>query len=82
MACEAAAIVTYTQSAGAGTVDDWEPAVMRWACLRLPNGQVACSSWKEILKPMKQGEMGKEYQGMGLATTWILPIYYVDNYWG
>lgn len=31
---------------------DWCPKVTRWARLRLPNGQVARSCWKESLKPL------------------------------
>ena len=31
---------------------EWCPKVIRWARLRLPNGQVARSRWKESLKPL------------------------------
>ncbi|KJA13305.1 hypothetical protein HYPSUDRAFT_151736 [Hypholoma sublateritium FD-334 SS-4] len=31
---------------------DWCPSVARWARLRLPNGQIARSKWKECLKPL------------------------------
>ena len=27
--------------------DEWQPMVTRWARLRLPNGQIARSAWKE-----------------------------------
>ena len=29
---------------------DWPPKIVRWARLRLPNGQIARSRWKETLK--------------------------------
>lgn len=31
--------------------EGWAPKITRWARLRLPNGQVARSKWKEALKP-------------------------------
>jgi len=37
--------------------NDWEPKIMRWARLRLPNGQIACSAWKEDQKAMKDVRM-------------------------
>ena len=27
--------------------DEWQPMVTKWARLRLPNGQIARSAWKE-----------------------------------
>ena len=33
------------------------PHVVRWACLWLPNGQVARSAWKELLKPLTKLRM-------------------------
>ena len=33
---------------------NWCPKVTRWAWLRLPNGQVARSHWKESLKPLRR----------------------------
>ena len=51
---EAGALLHYLGSAAAeGSVDcDWCPKVTRWARLRLPNGQVARSHWKDSLKPL------------------------------
>jgi hypothetical protein len=37
--------------------EDWLPGVAKWARLRLPNGQVARSSWKEKLKPLQKVRM-------------------------
>ncbi|TFK86309.1 hypothetical protein K466DRAFT_493052 [Polyporus arcularius HHB13444] len=31
----------------------WSPEVRRWARLALPNGQVACSAWKEIPRELR-----------------------------
>ena len=47
--CEARAFAAYMQEQGANIldVDSWRPSVSRWARLRLPNGQVAHSAWKE-----------------------------------
>jgi hypothetical protein len=47
--CEARAFAAYMQEQGANIldVDSWRPSVSRWARLRLPNGQVARSAWKE-----------------------------------
>ncbi|KDQ21596.1 hypothetical protein BOTBODRAFT_94222, partial [Botryobasidium botryosum FD-172 SS1] len=33
--------------------------VIRWARLRLPNGQIARSAWKELRKPLEQGRMAR-----------------------
>jgi hypothetical protein len=44
------AIQTYLERNGCILPEPWEPRVRRWARVRLPNGQVARSSWKESLK--------------------------------
>ena len=33
---------------------DWPPKIVRWARLRLPNGQIARLQWKEALKPINK----------------------------
>ncbi|KAG2741596.1 hypothetical protein P692DRAFT_201842245 [Suillus brevipes Sb2] len=43
--CEAGAILRYLSSCGINVTA--APYVTQWACLRLPNGQVARSAWKE-----------------------------------
>lgn len=50
--CEAEAIREYIEDVTDNTAfaDDWSPSVVRWARVRLPNGQVMRSSWKEDLK--------------------------------
>ena len=52
---EAGALLRYlgSQQGGSSSMNsDWCPKVTRWARLRLPNGQVARSHWKEALKPL------------------------------
>jgi hypothetical protein len=54
---EASALLHYLRRAtGEGSSEsincDWCPKVTRWARLRLLNGQVARSHWKESLKPL------------------------------
>jgi len=39
--------------------NDWEPKITRWARLRLPNGQIARSAWKEDRKAMKDVRMSR-----------------------
>jgi hypothetical protein len=39
--------------------EDWSPVLARWARLRLPNGQVARSAWKENLKPLNKVRMAR-----------------------
>jgi hypothetical protein len=38
---------------------NWQFMVRRWARLRLPNGQVARSAWKEKLKPLEKVRMAR-----------------------
>ena len=50
---EASAIRSFLLSMGEADTEktrNWKPSVMRWARLRLPNGQVARSLWKEQTK--------------------------------
>ena len=59
--CERQALVTYLNDNQSGsTIDgDWNPLITRWARLRLPNGQVARSAWKEKLKPLQKVRMAR-----------------------
>jgi hypothetical protein len=45
--CELDAIRKYKESMGEQVPDDWTINAVRWARLRLPNGQIARSAWKE-----------------------------------
>jgi hypothetical protein len=47
--CEVEAIKSFAESEGADIPDNWNPLIVRWARLRLPNEQVAHSAWKEKL---------------------------------
>jgi hypothetical protein len=52
---ESIAIRTYLARDGAIlAADGWETYIRRWARVRLPNGQVARSLWKEIKKPLSK----------------------------
>jgi hypothetical protein len=56
--CEKQAFAAYLNDTHALQVtDNWSPGVARWARLCLPNGQVAQSSWKELLKPLEKVRM-------------------------
>jgi hypothetical protein len=53
--CEADALGVYlVNTAGEYPPNDWCPSIIRWARLRLPNGQIARSAWKEKLKPLEK----------------------------
>lgn len=52
--CEENALITYLKEAHDVPLDGWSPTIARWARLRLPNGQVARSAWKEKLKPLSK----------------------------
>ncbi len=49
---EGSVLRAYLEQAGLALRPDWVPKVARWARLRLPNGQVARSLWKESLKSL------------------------------
>jgi hypothetical protein len=51
---EAVALRKYLISAGHPPSTLWVPIVTRWSRIRLPNGQVARSAWKEKLKPIEK----------------------------
>jgi hypothetical protein len=55
-----AAIRKFYEEQGYGDFeDDWFPHIVRWARLRLPNGQIARSAWKEKLKATKDVWMAR-----------------------
>ena len=58
--CEAQALAAYIQSingTSSGIVHC--PKIARWARLRLPNGQIARSRWKEVRKPLTKVRMSR-----------------------
>jgi hypothetical protein len=61
--CEGHAIEEYMREAGGDLVQLYEPdgsiKMVRWARLRLPNGQIARSAWKETLKPLVNSRMAR-----------------------
>jgi hypothetical protein len=50
-------------------LENWVPKILRWARLRLPNGQVARSAWKEKLKPLEKVRMARN---VIVSRTWRL----------
>jgi hypothetical protein len=52
--CEVDALSLYLSDADGKNVLDLHFSVIQWARLRLPNGQVARSAWKEKLKPLER----------------------------
>jgi hypothetical protein len=58
--CEINAFAAYLTDIHALQIaDDWSPKIARWARLRLPNGQIARSAWKEQLKPLQKVRMAR-----------------------
>lgn len=57
--CEAIALGKYLESITMSLDGNCYPSIVRWARLRLPNGQVARSSWKEKLKPLTKLRMAR-----------------------
>ncbi len=53
---ELAALKVYLQGLPGSLTfsEDWSAKIFRWARLRLPNGQIARSRWKEALKPINK----------------------------
>ncbi|KAJ3756995.1 hypothetical protein EV360DRAFT_71506 [Lentinula raphanica] len=64
---ETEAFRVYLEEQGVELDDDFEPHVVRWARIRLPNGQIARSRWKEDLKDLKDVRMARnvklEFEG-------------------
>ena len=53
-AAVATAVRDYMSEQTGEDVTNWNPQVCRWAQLRIPTGQIVCSSWKEKLKSLEQ----------------------------
>lgn len=52
--CEAQSLATFIRNLNGTEMGSDCPKITRWARLRLPNGQVARSRWKEAQKPLKK----------------------------
>jgi hypothetical protein len=61
---------------GIDTPANWSPKISRWARLRLPNGQVARSAWKEKLRPLKKVRMARNVMVRFLS----VPLIYHSNF--
>lgn len=60
--CEADAIKLYMEHEREEFSNDWEPDVVRWARLKLPNGQIARSAWKETEKSVVNQRISRNVQ--------------------
>ena len=73
---EGAAIQNFYQEQGFGDFDEsWFPHIVRWARLRLPNGQIARSAWKEKLKPLEQVRMARNVKVFTASLSQITHIF-------
>ncbi|KAF8897773.1 hypothetical protein BD779DRAFT_1667694 [Infundibulicybe gibba] len=52
-------IRSYLEQILGGSAPDWNPRIVRWARLRLPNGQIARSAWKESLRAHRKVRMAR-----------------------
>ena len=68
---ESIAIHKYLERDGEILTDRWEAYTRRWAHVRLPNGQVAQSLWKEIKK-----SLDKLRTSRNLKVTAYLSVYF------
>jgi hypothetical protein len=57
--CETLALGNYLESIAMSLDGNCSPNIVRWARLRLPNKQIARSSWKEKLKPLTKLRMAR-----------------------
>ena len=75
------AIQKFYEEQGFGDFDkNWFPHIIRWARLRLPNGQIARSSWKEKLKSAdSQVRTARNIKvstaSLPLSTFWLKMLY-------
>ncbi|KAJ3831674.1 hypothetical protein F5878DRAFT_654799 [Lentinula raphanica] len=56
---EARALREFHSEHGDIRSEDWEPKVVRWARIKLPNGQIARSQWKEDGLPLSNIRMSR-----------------------
>jgi hypothetical protein len=77
--CERLAFADYLKNTHAVQVPDcWSPEVVRWARLRLPNGQVARSAWKEKLKPLEKVRMARNVKVYNLLILFSIALISVN----
>lgn len=60
--------------------DDWNSQVVQWARLRLPNGQVARSAWKEDPKGMKNVRIAKMVKVYGIYLVGLSDLLIILKY--
>ncbi|KZP26461.1 hypothetical protein FIBSPDRAFT_732273 [Athelia psychrophila] len=92
--CEKEAIQAFLNEAGEQLEADWEPQVIRWARLSLPNGQIARSRWKEekrevlrmarnvkIIDSQGKSSLGEVHFYMWLSVHGVrVPVAMISNY--
>jgi hypothetical protein len=77
---EGHAIFNYLTNAGEILSEDWVPLARRWARIRLPNGQIARSSWKESLKPLSKCRSARNVKvSISYICLWALLIYILSS---
>ncbi|KAF9470601.1 hypothetical protein BDN70DRAFT_939565 [Pholiota conissans] len=74
--CEAQALANYLWNLDGTLVESHCPKIARWARLRLPNGQVARSRWKESRKPLKKVRMSRNVKYRSGDKLHIGEVYY------
>ena len=68
---EAAAVKSWFEHAtGDPAAINWNPRVKRWARLKLPNGQIARSAWKEKAKPLEKVRMARNVKVRPACSAW------------
>lgn len=69
---EASAFRRYLASIGQTRDENWVPHITRWSRVRLPNGQVARSNWKESLKPLYKLRSARNVKVRRLLRSFLL----------
>ncbi|KJA21717.1 hypothetical protein HYPSUDRAFT_140349, partial [Hypholoma sublateritium FD-334 SS-4] len=85
--CEAEALIAYLTNqihidisvitSGCSNESQWCPNIARWARLQLPNGQIARSRWKEIMKPIDKVRISRHVKNT--FTLAVISVYSEPN---
>ncbi|KJA23320.1 hypothetical protein HYPSUDRAFT_137916 [Hypholoma sublateritium FD-334 SS-4] len=65
--CEGEALARYIWNLHRIVLGPHCPKIARWARLRLPNGQVARSRWKEVQKPLNKVRIARNIKGQEMT---------------
>ncbi|KAF9066907.1 hypothetical protein BDP27DRAFT_1384101 [Rhodocollybia butyracea] len=77
---EAEAFQEYLEDQGVEVEESFHPQVTRWARLRLPNGQIARSCWKEELKELNHLQMTRNVKLNQNGSTGFAEIHYFTTF--